>query len=296
MVIRDAYPHELAEIGELRLAAYRADGFLAPDSVYAPRLRELGSDGLGAVLVAVGSHGGPPLGTVMLQSWPNAGHVVHGPGEGEIRALAVRPEARGAGVGRALLGAVIDRAAREGIGHLLLCTQPDMKAAQHLYEEAGFSRMPERDWSPEPADPLLAYGMLLPARQHGRPSRANYRAASTPGERRGAVMANGIPEVPATAVPDGAWLLDVREMDEWQAGHVPEATHIPLGQLGARTAELPVDQEIYVICRSGARSARAAQALNGAGWQAINVGGGMQDWAAAGKPMTADSGAEPFVA
>jgi rhodanese-related sulfurtransferase len=111
-----------------------------------------------------------------------------------------------------------------------------------------------------------------------------------------AVMANGVPEVPAAAVPDRAWLLDVREIDEWEAGHAPEATHIPLGQLGTRTAELPVDQEIYVICRSGVRSGRATQALNGAGWQAINVGGGMQDWAAAGRPMTADSGSEPFVA
>jgi len=161
MVIRDAYPGELAEIGELRLAAYRADGFLAPDSSYAPRLRDLGSDGLGAVLVAVGSDGGPPVGTVMLQSWPDAGHVVEGPGEGEIRALAVRPEAQGAGVGRALLAAVIDRAVRAGIRHLLLFTQPDMKAAQHLYEDAGFSRLPERDWSPEPHEQLLAYGLLL---------------------------------------------------------------------------------------------------------------------------------------
>jgi len=109
-------------------------------------------------------------------------------------------------------------------------------------------------------------------------------------------MANGLPEVAAAVVPDGAWLLDVREIDEWEAGHVPAATHIPLGQLGARTAELPDNQEIYVICRSGVRSARAAQALNGAGWQAVNVGGGMQDWAAAGRPMTTDSGAEPFVA
>jgi rhodanese-related sulfurtransferase len=109
-------------------------------------------------------------------------------------------------------------------------------------------------------------------------------------------MANGLSEVPAAAVPDGAWLLDVREIDEWTAGHVPEATHIPLGQLGARTAELPADQEIYVICRSGVRSARVAHALNGAGWQAVNVGGGMQDWAAAGRPMVTDSGAEPFVA
>jgi ribosomal protein S18 acetylase RimI-like enzyme len=87
--------------------------------------------------------------------------VVQGPGEGEIRALAVRPDAQGAGVGRALLTAVIERAVREGIRNLLLCTQPEMKAAQRLYLEAGFSRLPERDWAPEPADPLLAYGMLL---------------------------------------------------------------------------------------------------------------------------------------
>lgn len=109
-------------------------------------------------------------------------------------------------------------------------------------------------------------------------------------------MSKPLPEVPAVAVPDKAWLLDVREEDEWTAGHVPGATHIPLGQLGARTSELPVDQDIYVICRTGMRSARAAQALNGAGWQSVNVAGGMRDWAAAGRPMMSDSGATPFVA
>ena len=97
-------------------------------------------------------------------------------------------------------------------------------------------------------------------------------------------------------VPDGAWLLDVREDDEWTAGYAPGARHIPLGQLGARTAEIPQDEVVYVICRSGARSARAAQALSAAGWDAINVAGGMQDWAAAGRAMATDSGADPFVA
>jgi rhodanese-related sulfurtransferase len=111
-----------------------------------------------------------------------------------------------------------------------------------------------------------------------------------------AAVGESLPEVPAAGVPDDAWLLDVREDDEWAAGHVPGATHVPLGQLGARTAEVPQDQQIYVICRSGIRSARAAQALNGAGWQALNVAGGMQDWAAAGRPMMTDSGATPFVA
>jgi rhodanese-related sulfurtransferase len=109
-------------------------------------------------------------------------------------------------------------------------------------------------------------------------------------------VGEALPEVPAASVPDGAWLLDVREDDEWAAGHVPGARHIPLGQLSARTAEVSQDHPVFVICRSGARSGRAVQALTGAGWQAVNVAGGMQDWAAAGRPMTTDSGAEPFVA
>lgn len=109
-------------------------------------------------------------------------------------------------------------------------------------------------------------------------------------------MAESSAEIPAASVPDGAWLLDVREDDEWRAGHVPDARHIPLGQLGARADEVPRDETVYVICRSGARSARAALALVGAGWDAVNVGGGMQDWAAAGRPMSADTGADPYVA
>jgi rhodanese-related sulfurtransferase len=109
-------------------------------------------------------------------------------------------------------------------------------------------------------------------------------------------MSEALPEITAAAVPADAWLLDVREADEWAAGHVPGATHIPLGQLGGRTEELPQDEEIYVICRTGMRSARVTQALNGAGWRALNVAGGMRDWVAAGRPMVTDSGAAPFVA
>jgi ribosomal protein S18 acetylase RimI-like enzyme len=161
MLIRDAQTDELTEVGELRLAAYHADGFLSPDSGYAPHLRDLGADGSGPVLVALDGEPGRLVGTVMLQRWPHAGHVVAGPDEAEIRALAVRPGAQRAGVGRALLAAVIDRAARDGVRHLVLCTQPEMKAAHHLYEEAGFARLPDRDWSPEPGTMLLAYGKQL---------------------------------------------------------------------------------------------------------------------------------------
>jgi len=109
-------------------------------------------------------------------------------------------------------------------------------------------------------------------------------------------MGDAVPGVPAVGVPDDAFLLDVREPDEWAAGHAPGARHIPLGELSARSAEIPRDTAVYVICRSGARSARATQALAGAGWQALNVADGMQGWNAAGRQMTTDSGAQPFVA
>ena len=69
MIVRDARPGELAEVGEIRVAAYLADGFLAPDSRYTPTLRALGRDGDGAVLVAVDEQDDSRiLGTVMLLS------------------------------------------------------------------------------------------------------------------------------------------------------------------------------------------------------------------------------------
>jgi ribosomal protein S18 acetylase RimI-like enzyme len=162
MLIRDAKQSELAAVGNIRVAAYRADGFLSADSEYEPRLRGLGNDGTGHVLVAADEDGGL-LGTVMLQTWPDASHVVTGPDRAEIRALAVLPEARGAGLGRALLAAVTDRAVRERVRELLLLTQTDMKTAHRLYESAGFVRLPERDWSPQPGVSLLAYRLVLKA-------------------------------------------------------------------------------------------------------------------------------------
>ncbi|MGE5136634.1 MAG: GNAT family N-acetyltransferase [Gemmatimonadota bacterium] len=159
--IRPALPGELPAIGDLRLAAYRADGFLTAESTYAPTLRELGADGGGEVLAAV--DGGTLLGTVMLQPWPYADELVRAPHEAEIRALAVAPQARGRGVGAALVTAVTERALTLGVRRLLLLTRPDMLAAQRLYARAGFRRLPDRDWSPRPDLLLLAYGKELTA-------------------------------------------------------------------------------------------------------------------------------------
>ena len=104
------------------------------------------------------------------------------------------------------------------------------------------------------------------------------------------------PQVMSANVPDGVYLLDVREDDEWVAGHVPDAVHVRLSELNEHSDEIPRDREVYVICRSGARSAYATQALSGAGWKAINVSDGMTGWAVAGRPMVSETGAEPFVA
>ena len=99
-----------------------------------------------------------------------------------------------------------------------------------------------------------------------------------------------VPQVSPHEVSDGSWLLDVREPDEWAAGHAPEAIHIPMGELSGRLDDLPADSEVYVVCRSGGRSARVTAFLNANGWDAKNVDGGMQSWQAAGRSMAADSG------
>lgn len=104
-----------------------------------------------------------------------------------------------------------------------------------------------------------------------------------------------MPVVEVSTVPADGYLLDVREDDEWQAGHAPIAVHIPLGELSQRAAEVPRDRQVYVVCRVGGRSAQAVQALNDAGWNAANVAGGMSAWVLAGRDMTSETGAAPAV-
>ena len=103
-----------------------------------------------------------------------------------------------------------------------------------------------------------------------------------------------VPSVPAAAVPPDAQLLDVREDDEWEAGHVEGALHVPMSEVPQRLDELP-EGETYVVCRSGGRSARVVAWLAQNGYDAVNVDGGMGAWAEAGRPMVSETGEEPFV-
>jgi len=104
------------------------------------------------------------------------------------------------------------------------------------------------------------------------------------------------PAVDVATLPADAYLIDVREDDEWQAGHAPEAVHLPLSELVVRMEEVPADRDVYVICKVGGRSEQAVRYLNQAGRTTVNVSGGMLAWHAAGKPLVSESGGQPFVA
>lgn len=92
------------------------------------------------------------------------------------------------------------------------------------------------------------------------------------------------------------FLLDVREQTEWDAGHVAEAVHIPMGELNARIDEIPTDQPIVAICRSGNRSGAVTAALVRAGFTAHNMEGGMHAWESADLPIVTDDGDDGWVA
>lgn len=85
-----------------------------------------------------------------------------------------------------------------------------------------------------------------------------------------------------------AILLDVREVDEWQLGHAPGATHIPMVDVPARIDDLDYDSEIYVICRQGGRSIEVAEYLAHVGFEVVHVEGGMVAWQSTGRPLVAE--------
>lgn len=98
-----------------------------------------------------------------------------------------------------------------------------------------------------------------------------------------------IPSVSVSELPDDVVMVDVRESDEWTAGHAPGAVHVPLGEVPSRLGDLPeIDEPLAIVCRSGGRSGRAVEWLVQQGFEVVNVEGGMRAWHAAGKEMITD--------
>jgi rhodanese-related sulfurtransferase len=95
-------------------------------------------------------------------------------------------------------------------------------------------------------------------------------------------------------VADSAWLLDVREPDEWNRGHAPDAHLIPMGSVMDRIDEIPTDSRVVVICHSGYRSWQVTKYLAENGYDAVNVAGGMEAWQSAGGVVVADGSDSPL--
>jgi ribosomal protein S18 acetylase RimI-like enzyme len=148
LTIRRPLPGELASLGDLVVAAYDAVGATEEDDEYVPVLRDVASrDREAVVLAAVDDATGALLGCVTYvpdSSNPWAEHLREG--EASIRMLAVDPAAQGRGIGTALVAACLDLARVEGRTGVFLHSLPIMTAAQRIYDNFGFRRVPERDW------------------------------------------------------------------------------------------------------------------------------------------------------
>ena len=102
-----------------------------------------------------------------------------------------------------------------------------------------------------------------------------------------------IPEVSAVDAETSSAenvLLDVRNADEWEAGHAASAQWVPLSELESVRFTLPMNRKIVCVCRSGARSARATESLLEWGFEATNMAGGMKAWAEAGLSVVREDG------
>ena len=98
-----------------------------------------------------------------------------------------------------------------------------------------------------------------------------------------------VPEIAVADLPADPYLLDVREIGEWEMAHAPDVVLVPMSVLPGRVDEIPRDRTVYVLCHSGGRSAQVAQWLNHQGYDAVNVIGGMLAWAHSGRPVVSGS-------
>jgi ribosomal protein S18 acetylase RimI-like enzyme len=158
VVVRRARPEELAEVGAMTVDAYHADGVIdGPTGGYADVLGDAVSRARDAELLIAIDTDGALLGTVTVALPGTPYAEISREGELEFRMLAVTPAARGRGVGKELVRAVICRACELGLPGVVLSSSTQMLTAHRLYRRLGFQRLPERDWSPLPGVDLVAF-------------------------------------------------------------------------------------------------------------------------------------------
>ena len=157
--VEPARPEDYDAIAELTVRVY-VEGELASDQ-YTPQLADVAGRAGRSELLVVRNADGRVVGSVACVLSGDFGEVLESDDEAAFRMLVVDPEAQGRGIGRLLVTSCLDRARAAGKTRVVISTDARMTAAHRLYEGLGFTRVPERDWSPLPGIDLLVYAVDL---------------------------------------------------------------------------------------------------------------------------------------
>jgi ribosomal protein S18 acetylase RimI-like enzyme len=157
--VENARPVDYDRIAELTVGVYVEGGLASRE--YVTELADVAGRASRAQLLVVRDADGRVVGSVALVLDGDFGEITESEDEAAFRMLVVDPEARGRGVGELLVSTCLERARAAGRRRMVLSTDPRMAAAHRLYRRLGFTRLPERDWSPMPGIDLLVYARDL---------------------------------------------------------------------------------------------------------------------------------------
>jgi ribosomal protein S18 acetylase RimI-like enzyme len=159
LTVEPAQPDDFARIAQLTVDVYVGGGLATP--AYAPELADVTGRAERSELLVVRGPDGRVVGSVALVLAGDFGNVITSDEEAAFRMLVVDPAAQGQGVGELLVTTCLERARAAGKRRMVISTDPLMTTAQRLYRRLGFTRLPERDWRPQPGVDLLVYSRQL---------------------------------------------------------------------------------------------------------------------------------------